>query len=381
MQQKRCLAFVVAAACASASAAAAPPLFRANACAVKLDGIRVGTDLTPGNSSLRNTIAYEPATKLYHFWGFAADDPGFPSTASTLEAAVHATSTDGVHFSSDASLRYGIGAAHYPDYGASIDPPLDFFRAVFDTDSGTWKMLNWSENDQLSPSRWGQYNYNTSVNDLGSLAGNTSVAHQGPLNSPAAGNHVGAFGLVNGVIYLRVDSGGGGAGQFAYADTVPPSTGTQLAEVDLYTGTPYCWFLAAGCGTSDPRTPAYVHNVGRTLRQSDATLGTYYTFRDASTSARLDKQIWYVESGDNGVTWTTPAGVFADGNAITINGQALDAVAGTANFSHPEVVQSTNVCRVYFSTQDAAGKFVMLSATTGSACDALFADGFEGCGN
>jgi hypothetical protein len=44
-------------------------------------------------------------------------------------------------------------------------------------------------------------------------------------------------------------------------------------------------------------------------------------------------------------------------------------------------VQGTNVCRAYFSTRDASGNYVMVSATTGSACDALFADGFEGCGN
>ena len=43
--------------------------------------------------------------------------------------------------------------------------------------------------------------------------------------------------------------------------------------------------------------------------------------------------------------------------------------------------QGTSVCRTYFSTQDASGNYVTVSASTGSACDALFADGFEGCGN
>ena len=380
MQSRRLCAFLVAAACAS-GAAAAPPAFRPSACPVKLDGVRVGTDLTAGNSSLRNSIAYEPSTKTYHFWGFAADDANFPSLASALPSVVHATSGDGLHFVSDAPLGYGIGAAHYTDFAAALDPPLDFFRAVFDAASGTWKLLNWSENDQQSPSRWGLYNYNTSVNDLGAVAGNTSVVHQGPLNTPVAGNHVGAFGLVDGTIYLRVDTGGGGAGQFAYTDAIPPATGAQLGEADLYTGTPYCWFIAPGCGSSDPRTPAYVHDVGRTLRQTDGSLATFYTFRDAATSARLDKQLWYVESSDDGVSWSAPAGVFADGNAITIDGQLLDAAPGSANFSNVEVVESANVCRAYFSTQDANGHYVMVSASTGSACDALFADNFEGCGN
>ena len=360
---------------------AAPPAFRTNTCPVKLNGIRVGTDLTPGGSSMRNTIAYEAFTRLYHFWGFAADDPNFPSVASSLRAVVHATSTDGLHFSSDSNLSYAFGSASYTSFGAIIDPPLDFFRAVYDTSTGTWKLFNWSENDQQSPSRWGQYNYNTSVNDLGTQASTTSVVHQGPLNTPVAGNHVGTFGLVDGLVYLRVDTGGGGDGQFAYTDSIPPSTGPQLNEADLFTGTPYCWFLQPSCTMGGLRTPAYVHNVGRTLRQTDGTLGTYYTFRDANTFARLDKQIWYVESKDNGSTWSPAAGVFADGNAITIDDQPLDATAGTANFSHPEVTQANNVCRAYFSTQDANGKFVTVSATTGSACDALFADGFEGCGD
>jgi hypothetical protein len=242
-------------------------------------------------------------------------------------------------------------------------------------------LFGWTENDQVTSPSFGQYNYNSSVNDLGTLAGNTSAVHQGPLNTPVAGNHVGTFGLVDARVYLRVDSAGGGNGQFAYTDGIAPSTGAELNEADLFTGTPYCWFLVAGCGTSDPRIPAYVHNVGRTLRQTDGTLGTYYTFRNASTAARLDKQIWYIESSDNGVTWSPPAGVFVDGSAITIDHQPLDAAAGTANFSHAEVTQANNVCRAYFSTQDANGKFVMVSASTGSACDALFADGVEGCGD
>ena len=341
--------------------------------------MNVGTDLTFGNSSLRNTVAWEPATRRYHWWGFVADDAAFPSIASALPAVLHATSSDGVHFFSDAQLVYNVSAANYASFGASVDPPLDFFRAAYDAATGTWKMLNWSENDQQSPSRWGQYNYNTSINDLGSVAGNTSVVHQGPLNTPVAGNHVGAFGLVDGMLYLRVDTAGGGNGRFAYTDGIPASTGAELDEADLYAGTPYCWLLAPGCGTTDPRKPAYVHNVGRTLRQHDGTLGTYYTFRDASTAARLDKQIWYVESGDNGATWSAPAGVFADGSAVTVNRQPLDAATGSANFSSIDVVATTSGYRAYFSTQDSGGKFVFV-ATPSIAADALFAEGFDGCG-
>jgi len=365
-------------------AQAAMPDFYTNTCPVRLDGVRVGTDLTTGGSSLRNTIAYEPSTGLYHFWGFVADDPAFPSAASALGAAKHATSKDGIHFTSDAYLTYGVGSADYTDYGATIDPPLDFFRAVFDTDTGTWKLFNWTENDQTTDPSFGQYNYNTSVNDLGSVASNTSVIHQGPLNSPYSGNHVGSFGLVDGELYLRVDSlypdgSGGGDGQFAYTDGIPPSTAAEAGEADLFTGTPYCWGLAAACGTTDPRIPAYVHNVGRTLRQADGTLGTYYAFRHWDGS-RMDKQVWYVESADDGATWSDPVGVFADGSAVTIDRQPLDSDPDSANFSSVELVRPAKDSRLYFSTQDAAGNYVFVTSLS-HAPDTIFADGFEACGD
>lgn len=338
----------------------------------------MGADLTPGGSSVRNTIAYESATHLYHLWVLANDDPDFPAT-SVLGAFTHATSTDGLHFSSDGDLHYEIGSANWADYGAIIDPPLDFLRAAFDNDGGTWKLFAWTENVGSSV---GQYNYNSSVNDLGGVASNTYALHQGPLISPFSGNHVGDFGLVDGKLYLRVDSlypdgSGGGNGQFDYTDAIQASTGALLVEANLFTGTPYCWGLDPNCGVSDPRIKAYVHSVGRTLKQADGTLATYYTFRNWDGS-RVDKQIWYVESADGGATWSQAAGVFADGDALTIDGQPT---AANGYFSNAEAVVGPNICRSYFSTRDADGKLVMVSASTGSACDALFADSFDGCGD
>jgi len=352
-------------------AQAGPPSFSTATCAVTLDGVRLGSALTPGGASLRNTFAYEPATHRYHFWGFAADDANWPSAASSLRGVVHAVAQDGVHFISDSNLSYAFGSADYHAYGSTIDPPLDFLRAVFDTDSGSWKLFAWTEN---VGSPVGSYNYNSSVSDLGTLAGTTSVQHQGPLSGSVAGNHVGTFGLVDGQLYLRVDSATGGNGRFDYTDGMPASYGAMLNEADLYAGTPYCWGLDPACGTTDPRIRAYVHNVGRTLKQPDGTLATYYAFRDWNTAARLDKQIWTVESTDGGATWSAPAGTFSDAGAITLDGVPL---AADGNFSSPDVVVAPGVCRGYFSTKDADGKYVVAGATTGSACDALFVDGFE----
>lgn len=126
--------------CLTNLAVASPPSFRTTTCPVRLDGVRLGKDLTSGGSSLRNTIAYESSTKLYHLWVLANNDPNFPAT-SALSAFTHATSADGTHFTSDTNLSYSIGSASFQSYGATIDPPLDFLRAVFDTTSGTWKLF------------------------------------------------------------------------------------------------------------------------------------------------------------------------------------------------------------------------------------------------
>ena len=365
---------------ASTAGFAIAPQFGTQTCPVKLDGVRLGSDLTPGGSSLRNTIVWDPASRLYHLRVLANDDADSPAS-SVLGAFSHATSTDGLHFTLDSQVSYKIGCAQFTNFGSTIDPPLDYLRAAYDPIGSTWKLFAWIENVGSSV---GQYNYNTSINAIGSSPFNTSVQHQGPLQSPFSGNHVGTFGLVDGAVFLRVDSGpsafgsGGGVGQFNFIDAVPPGTSAELNEADLYVGSPYCWFLDPNCGHSDTRIPAYVHNVGRTLRQADGNLVSYYSFRNATTYARVDKQIWSVSSSDNGATWSAPTGVFADGGALTIDGAPL---AADGFFGTVESVQRPNICRIYFSTRDADEKFVVVSASTGSGCDALFADSFDGCGN
>lgn len=376
----------IALALGTQAAWALPPVFHTQSCSVSVDGNRLDTVLTPGGADQRNTFAYEPSRKLWHFWGFLQDDPSFdtlpyiPTVLSSLRAVVHATSIDGVHFTSDSNLSYAFGSASYGSYGADIDPPLDFFRAVFDTQTGTWKLFNWTENDQNATPSFGQYNYNTSVNDLSTTAGTTAVVHQGPLNTPVAGNHVGTFGLVDGTLFMRTDTDGN-ADQFAYADGAypwtganQPSTGSATGSANLYAGTPYCWFLDATCGNADPRIPAYVHNVGRTLRQSDGSLGTYYTFRNATTYARQDQQIWYVESTDNGANWSAPVGVFANPPGVTIDGAGL----GANGFSDVDLVLKGSRYQLYLSAQDAGGDYVMVAAQ-GRPSDAIFWNGFEAC--
>lgn len=235
-------------------------------------------------------------------------------------------------------------------------------------------MFAWTDNEGNSV---GQYNYDTSVNDIGSVASTTAVLHQGPLTSTDVGKEVGPFGRIDGSLFLREDADGNNA-QLVYADGMPPAAGSQLDESDPYAGTPCWWFLATGCGTTGARLPTGVHNVGRALRHVDGTRATYSTFRNASSDARVDKQVWYGASSDNVAIWSAPDTVFTEGNALTIDGQPT---AADGFFSSVESAQTPNICRMYFSTKDASGNDVMVSAPTVSSCDALFADDFDGCGD
>ena len=249
-----------------------------------------------------------------------------------------------------------------------------------------WIMAIWYSNN---PGGSHEYTYNTVIWDLGNSPGNLQGTQIGPLNDNSGtgsrpkgpgGNHVGTFGIIRdaeGVdtLYLRGDmrepasSPGGGLGRYGLHDgvlnslpiTVPVGGGTQADVADLFTGTDFCWWnltadrcTALGLGP----TPAYVDNYGRTLADG-ATLHTYYSM-DANPPGRPGaKQLFHITSRDNGVTWTTAAKLFTpDGSKVTVDG-----LRNTGNFSRPEVVPlGDGSYRSYFSTFDACGKEVMVTA-------------------
>ena len=62
----------------------------------------------------------------------------------------------------------------------------------------------------------------------------------------------------------------------------------------------------------------------------------------------MNKQIYYSESGDGGATWSNPAGLFANGNLVTIDGAPNQEL-----FSHPEAVAARGARILYFSTRAA----------------------------
>jgi len=334
-----CIVGLMVVACA---AVAAPPAPGTAFTSVTLDGVRLGEDFTPNFFSLFPTIVFDPGSGIFHMWVF--DGSGFQ-----LSALRHGTSTDGVHFTSTGNLSYA-GGPPFPAYGAPAEPAMEFVRAA--RVGNDWKLLLWTYNDPSGA--FGQYNYNISVNDIGTNPGNLSVTHEGPvqpISGGVAGQVNGAWGLIGTALYFEWDNVGG-VGRFAYADGAPPSVSGAVAAQDLITGTGFVY------GLSNPSDPlaVYPHNVGRTIDQPDGTLGTYYALRFWQTGARVNKQIYYAESSDGGATWGSPVGLFADGNLVTVDGAPNQEL-----FSHPEVAVAGGQRILYMSTRAGDGHFVVVT--------------------
>jgi hypothetical protein len=321
---------------------AAPPAPGTAFVSVTLNGVRLGEDFTPNFHSLFPTLVFDSATGLFHLWVF--DGSGFQ-----LSALRHGTSLDGVHFTSTGNLSYA-GGPPFPGFGAPAEPVMEFVRAA--KTGNDWKLLMWTPNDPSGAN--GQYNYNISVNDVGTNPANLSVTHQGPvqpISGGVAGQVNGAWGLIGSLLFFEWDNVGG-VGRFGYMDGTPPSVGGGFAAKDLITGTGFVY------GLSNPSDPlaVYPHNVARTLDQSDGTLGTFYSLRFWQTGARVNKQIYYVESADSGATWSNPLGLFANGNLVTVDGSP-----NQENFSHPEVALIAGARILYMSTRAGDGHLVVVT--------------------
>ena len=337
---------------------AAAPVYSNSFVAVTLDGVRLGTDTDPSNYSMFPSVVYDAQSGLFHMWVAS-------TSALSIEGLRHATSADGVHFISDGNLSFA-GGSPFPIYGAAVEPQFEFPRAS--RVGADWKLAIWTENG--APGQFGDYNYNESVSDIGADPSTLAVAHQGPVyptnGAGTFGQTTGAFGFVDGKLYVA-DDRPGGISKWTYDDTTPPSVTTPAdMSQDLITGTGYVYFL------THPGDPlgVYVHNVGRVLDQGDGTLGVYYSLRHPDGS-RVNQQIYYAQSGDGGQTWSAPAGIFGNGAAVRVDG-----ATNTFNFSHPEATLVGARRVLYFSTKAADGQYVVATsaaqkAQTGSWSDLI----------
>ncbi len=339
----RAAALVAMLACAAPSGAfAAGATFPTVTTPVKLDGAVLGATAF---SQFYNTIVHDSGT--YYLW-YVSD----PDTFSLSSVKV-ATSADGISFTTQATLS--PPAKWWADNGASEEPVANFVRVA--KVGGDWMLMVWHPYDgTANSSRYGAYNYNTSVWKIGTNPLSTALTQIGPLSIPPGGQHAGPFGMVGSQIYITQDTPGA-FGRYTLPSGAPLNTDpAALTDVaDLYAGTGWCWFSGSGCNQS------FVHNYGRTLDQGGGTLGTYYAIYSYSTWSRQEKQIWYVESTDNGMTWGAPQKRFnPDGSPVTVDG-----LPNTGNFALPEVTAlGGGQYRSYFNTFDACNNRVTVTAAS-----------------
>lgn len=321
---------------AATGAMAAPASFPTTTTQVMLDGNPVGTGPTDW-VSLLNTVVYDGGT--YYMWYVSN-----PATFS-LSSVQLATSSDGVVFTTVGPLA--PPAAWWTARGATAEPIANYLRV---SKVGTdWKLMVWHSNG----TGYGDFRYNTSVWTIGPDISNPNITLDYPLLWPPGGRHVGPLGIISDQIYLVQDTDKG-LGRYS----LPMTTAGMIDVGDLYTGSEWCrGHNNPACQASG--NGAFVHNYGRTLDQGGA-LGTYYAFRKHPSGARHEQQLWYVESTDGGDTWSTPTKLFTDGSQVTVDG-----VFTTGNFSSPEVaLLGDGSYRSYFSTSNACGQVVMVTAAT-----------------
>jgi len=356
---------------ASTVVRAAPVVFPSSTVAVILDGVPLGTKTL--GSGLRNSVV-RADDGSYHLWLIKNGADSF------ISKMIHATSVDGIAFTTQGVLQppanywaLACGANSIP----ATEPIATFVRVS--KVGGEWLMAVWHQNQ--AGQNW--YSYNTSVWRIGSNPGSLSVTPIGPLPSQTCGTstgpgrfHVGAFGVEDSFIYLRhvpqagalPGSRGGNLGRYGVNLAASPPLTTprpatdvgipkQTLEGDLFAGTGFSEILPLPL----EGTRALVYNAGRTLRMG-SVLGTYYNFADYNTTAALEKDLWYVESADGGVSWSSPARIYGPVGANVLVG----GLPNGGNFSAPEVTPDG---RSYFLTRDACNNSVMVTAPGGNSDD------------
>lgn len=311
------------------SAGAAPAL-PSNFAPVLVNGSATAFSTAAGQGAAFNVL-YDGG--IYHLW-YRAD-----ASTLTVSELRHATSTDGINFTTVGGA-FSFATNPFPTGTA----PALYYEAV--SKVGTdFKLVHWTYTGGAGT--YPNYDYNNSVSNAGASAANTVLTHQGPIGGGTIGQTAGAFGLLGGAWYGQCGNTGQEICRATYADGSPPSITTPLYPSVLNASS---LFTSLGIPTG------YINNHGD-IATGSSGLDAVFTVRDG-TGSRFNKQVYYANSTDNGATWSTITPLIA--GTPTLLGVPF---ATGVNFAHPELVLgAANLYKLYVSTQDAQGNFIIAVA-------------------
>ena len=351
----RCAIWAVAL-CVTAPAWAGPPIVPSTNALTTLDGVPLGTAVAARSSY--PTILYDAPSATYHMWVAVVDETP-PGTSGPdfyplrISGYRHATSADGATFTTTGTMSFAGSPFATQIFGSAYGEPPWFYpkAAVW---NGRYTLAMWTINGFFGPPSLGDYNYNISFDDVGPNPSVLALTHEGPVGAVPengiAGQSAGIFGIVNGVMYYDNNSL---LGRAAITDN-----GSQPYPAAAATGP---WRVTGvNSAVADPLTPlglvacqfaggnTYVHNDARVLDNGDGTLGWVFTLRNCDGS-RKSQQIYYMQSADNGLSWSAPVGIVT--GPVTIGG-----VTPIGGFALSDVVMVNGQRVVYFNAADALGQ-------------------------
>ena len=203
----------------------------------------------------------------------------------------HATSTNGTTFTTTGTLSFVGGPFETQIFGSAYGEPPWFYPKAVVWD-GRYTLFMWTINGFFGPPSLGDYDYNISVNDVGTNPATLALTHAGPVG-PVPGNDIadetaGIFGVVNGIMYYDNNSLLGraaitdnGAQPFPSAASTGPwrVTGTNAAVADrsrhsgsspanLSVAMLTCTTMRASSITATARWDGYSRCVTATVRAS-----------------------------------------------------------------------------------------------------------------
>lgn len=366
-------------AAAMAGPAFAQAAFPMETTPVTLDGTPLGTQTT--GSGLINTVVLVDG--VYHMWVIKS------GADSYVSKTIHATSADGIRFTSDGTMtvpeKYWQLPCGATDPTTLVNEPTASRLRVSQVD-GQWIMTVWHGNQPGTT----LYSYNTSIWRIGADPNSHALSLIGPLpaancapadNKRPGNNHVGVFGMTASQqeggdlrIWLRQESNstpqtptnpptptftGGNLGGYAI-DFGPPITTSTVPAYDRFATETYQGDLFADTGYYEypiDSGSTMVHAIGRTLDHGGGTFVTYYALMDRASQVPREHELWYVKSTDYGENWGVPTRIYGDGvgDGVLVNG-----MPATYGFRAPEVVAGGE--RTYFWTRDVCNNHVMVTA-------------------